>query len=39
MGSQYASADQKSNSTVDFSALRTLSDLGIDTNFLGEFGE
>ncbi|ROT73895.1 Bromodomain-containing protein 7 [Penaeus vannamei] len=39
MGSQYASGDQKGNSTVDFSALRTLSDLGIDTNFLGEFEE
>lgn len=39
MGSQYGSGDQKGNSTVDFSALRTLTDIGIDTKFLGEFGK
>lgn len=39
LGGQAGSQDQKTNPNIDFGALRSLSDLGIDTSFLNHFEE
>lgn len=38
-GAYTSLSDQKGSATIDFSSLRSLSDLGIDTGFLGHFEE